>query len=182
LPDTDLLERIPEAADPGCNHSSSGQDLMMEAYLEESDWAFIVKVDAILEAVWREIGAGSEGARRRRRSPPRSAHASRETEECPIEISHFVDRVRRLRSEFAHDLCSIDKSIADVIDDRDDRPEFLRAFWPTGDACRISAPSSRTHRTDSELLRLGILQRTLMLLGFANADERRAPVKRASSA
>jgi len=94
-------------------------ELMLEIFRAKSDWEFIIKIDAMLEAAAKAV------VKKRLNSVPTelgedlsfdgfvdampmngrtSLLAFLKVDGCPNDVSGFIEAVRRLRNGFAHDI------------------------------------------------------------------------------
>src|SRR5450631_1797701 len=111
-------------------------ELMLEIFRAKSDWEFIIKIDAMLEAAAKAV------VKKRLNSVPTelgedlsfdgfvdampmngrtSLLAFLKADGCPEEISGFIEAVRRLRNGFAHDIRLTDAELIKLIKARPDK-------------------------------------------------------------
>jgi hypothetical protein len=123
---SDSLVWLIEQADRYCGHLGNGSKIMLNIYREESDWAFIIKIDALHETASRDLM--SRHLLARSPSQPAGFPVSEFVEGLPYQgrssilkllklcgcakqDQRFLDCTRRVRNAFAHDIRSINKTI-----------------------------------------------------------------------
>lgn len=138
-----VFQALLEVADEYGAPIGVGQDLIISLFQEQSDWAFIIQIDALNEAACRDIISRKlslDGL------PPASpeditAFVSALSFQgrtsvirllkmtgIPDHHSKFVDTVRTVRNVFAHDIKAVSRNLIDVITERNDKLALLKVL------------------------------------------------------
>jgi hypothetical protein len=161
-------------------------DLVATLARSESDWAFILKIDALLEAAAREIIR--RGLRRKvangiahgdslwndgvwdflDRLPmrgPTSILTLLDAAQCPAEEHDLFDSIHKMKKAYADDIALTGASLAALIARRPDRAQLLRTFSAMEDY--DEAALMKIFQDDGSFLRFCIVERTMRFLFFA---------------
>ena len=155
-------------------------ELMLEIFRAKSDWEFIIKIDAMLEAAAKAV------VKKRLNSVPTepgedlsfdgfvdampmngrtSLLAFLKVDGCPNDVSGFIEAVRRLRNGFAHDIRLTDAKLIEIIKARPDKSLLIKSL------CQIEeydeANLIKDYEKDDGYLRFGIADATLRFLIIA---------------
>ena len=161
-------------------------DLLIGLARSETDWSFILKIDALLETAARAILR--RGLMRRiangiahgdplwndglwayvdtlPTSGPGSILALLDAAQCPQAEQDFLGCVDKVKKAYAGDIGLLGLSLADLIRRRPDRARILKTFGAieAGD----DAALIRACEDDGAFLRYCILERTMRFLFFA---------------
>jgi hypothetical protein len=151
---------------------------IIEIYRADSDWEFILKIDALLEAAVRKVVRtnllGTKLVNKQKLEefidalPMRGRTSLIELLKavgCPDSEVALVDCVRRLRNAFAHDIVQMDSNLIDIIKKRNDKSHLIKAL------CYIEKYEEvgliQMYEKDGALLRYGIMHGTLIFLILA---------------
>jgi hypothetical protein len=154
-------------------------ELMLEIFRAKSDWEFIIKIDAMLEAASKAV------VKKRLNSVPNledevsfdgfvdampingrtSLLAFLKIDGCPNDVSGFIEAVRRLRNGFAHDIRLTDAKLIEIIKARPDKSQLVKSL------CQIEkydeANLIEEYEKDGGYLRYAIVDATLRFLIIA---------------
>jgi uncharacterized protein YutE (UPF0331/DUF86 family) len=154
------------------------EDLILEIWREGSDWAFILKIDAILETAAKEIitkglkielakiVADKEGLKDFIYALPMSGRTSivslLKVAKCSDEEINFIESVRKLRNAFAHNIRNVDASLLSIILNHKEKSRLIKFL------CAIEnydeADLIKTFESDGGQLRFGILDSAMRFL------------------
>jgi hypothetical protein len=150
-------------------------ETIAEIYRAESDWEFILKVDALLEAaVKKMVKTGLSGAGG---INPETVEAFIDTlplrgrtsllsllkgTGCAREEIDLIDCVRRVRNGFAHDILQIRLRLVEVIKKRSDKSQLIHGLSYIGNY--DEAELIKAYEDDGGLLRYSIFHGTLIFL------------------
>ena len=116
--------------------------LMNEIYKAKSDWEFILKIDALLEAATKEINksalklkigntfGGAEALSEFVEGLPMNGKSSLlhllKASGCPDNDSSFIEAVRRVRNSYAHNIKLADLTLIELIKRRPDKSHVIK--------------------------------------------------------
>ena len=116
-------------------------DLLLQIYKVGTDWEFILKIDALLEAATKQvIKKHLIGTQLMDKSQledfiealPIRGRTSLLTllkaTKCPPDLVALIECVRRVRNGFAHDIKQVNSRLLNVITARNDKTDLLRGF------------------------------------------------------
>ena len=164
-----------------CEAFGLPRDIVIDIYHSDTDWAFILKIQALLEAAAKEIIEHSInlklGEREIRNSMltdfvdslPMSGRSSLlkllESAGCPADTRGFLESTRRVRNAYAHNIKNINLSLLDLVLDRKDPSYLLKhlSAIENPDEAKLVSLIKKDHF----LLRFGILDETMRFLAFA---------------
>lgn len=168
-------------AEEFCRAMGLQDDLLRDIYRSDSDWAFILKVDSLLEVAMRRIVSdslkmeikgrvvGRKGVENFVATLPVSGKTSLlklvRVSGCPKDLCDFIESTRKLRNAFAHNIKLIDEKLLTVILDRDDSSSLLKNLSSV-EKYEEADLISRLDQ-DGDLLRFGILDSMLRFLTIA---------------
>lgn len=128
-----------EAADQYGAHLGIDKKTIISIYEEPSDWAFFLKVDAILETASKELIGRLMVVKLGRDEFPTANFVDAlnmdgrtgvfrllELSRCPADDLKFIKAVRRVRNAYAHDIHSISKTAVDLIAPFKDSADIIR--------------------------------------------------------
>jgi hypothetical protein len=186
------FQALVELADKYCGPIGVGQELIISLFQEQSDWAFIIQIDALNETACRDIIS-------RKLSLNGLAPVSEEEISAfvasmsyqgrtsiiklmtmagtPAEHMDFVEAVRVVRNAFAHDIRSVNRSLLDVIVERKDKTRLLKVLSYVGNF--DEEEMTRYIKDDPGILRFVILQQcmTFLYLIHINLRDRKEGAK-----
>jgi hypothetical protein len=164
-----------------CRAVGLPHDLILTIAQQDSDWAFIIKIDALLETAAKEIIRRALQLKILRRvfqnetltefieSLPVRGRTSLikllEAACCPIEDIGFIEATRRVRNAYAHNIKLVDVSLVDLIKQRGDKSELLKKLSSiaTFDEAKLLA----SYEKDPKFLRFCIVDAAMRVLFFA---------------
>jgi len=155
-------------------------DLMFKIFRADTDWEFILKIDALLETAVKAVIKKSLGFNNNGKfvgghldefieALPVNGRTSLvsllKKVGCPDDMIALVEAVRRLRNGFAHDIRQVDFKLIEVIKARGDKASLLRglssiANYKEGELIKM-------YEDDGKFLRFGIVDGTLRFLVMA---------------
>ena len=151
---------------------------ILDIYFATTDWEFILKIDALLEAAVKQVvktnlGAGSKINKDKLEAfidalPMRGRTSLVELlKACRCDESEvtLIDCVRRLRNGFAHDIVQVNDNLIDVIKKRNDRSYLIGglSYIENYDEDELI----KIYEDDGKMLRFGILHGTMIFLILA---------------
>ncbi|CAN7437921.1 hypothetical protein [Neorhizobium sp. LjRoot104] len=177
MSDASTFNALVELADRYCGPIGVGKDLIISLFEEQSDWAFIIQIDALNETACRDIISrllslgGLEPAKEEDISSFVSGMSYQgrtsvirllKMTGIPPEHTDFVDTVRTVRNTFAHDIRSVSRSLMDIIGERNDKSRVLKilSYIEQYDEEAVAEMFAK----DPALLRFVILQQCLTFL------------------
>jgi hypothetical protein len=169
-----------------CEALGLRKDLIMEIARTESDWAFILKIDALLETASKEIirrGLGrkilngiahndplwNDGLWGYVDSLPMNGKMSvlklLEAAGCPTEEHDFIEAVRGLKKSYANNIKVLGVALIELIKKRPDKTHLLKTLSAVENY--DEAGLIGIYEGDGGFLRFCILERTMRFLFFA---------------
>jgi hypothetical protein len=141
---TDRFGILLEEARKFCEAVGLHKDLILEIAKAENDWAFILKIDALLETASKEIirhglklkilnrVISNSGLDDFVDSLPINGKTSvlklLEAAGCPSEEHDFIEAARRVRNAYAHNIKLVDFCLIDLIKQRNDKTHLLKSL------------------------------------------------------
>ena len=183
--DSDRFEVLLRESRKFCKAVGLHDDLILQIFTADSDWSFIIKVDALLEAASKEVVRRSLGLTiggKEIKSDkldefvdalPMSGRASLlsllEATGCPSEHRHFIEAVRRVRNAYAHNIKNMDIPLFDLITRRSDKSHLLKNLSPISPENyeESSVIQMYTQAEGYKVLRFGIIDETMRFLIIA---------------
>jgi hypothetical protein len=178
---TTYLRRESEAL---CKALGLRENILTEAFQEESDWAFIIKIDALLEMACRELirkflrlEVQGEFLKNEKLDDfidslsivgRTSVLSLLEASSIPIDHRNFIRDVRTIRNRYAHDIRVIDASLVDTILARKDKTSLLKNLSAISEAGYKEAEFIELITKDPGLLRFTILDETMRFLAVVH--------------
>lgn len=170
-----------EEAQKFCAAVGLHDNLIDEIAKADSDWAFVLKIDALLETASKEIVRHALSLKVLNRvrqndllvefvdSLPINGRTSilklLEAAGCPLRDIGFIEATRRVRNAYAHNIKLVDVSLIDIIKQRGDKSEVLRKICAIDNY--VEADLIAMYEKDCRFLRFCILDATLRILFFA---------------
>ena len=164
-----------------CGALGLSDDLIPSIYRSDSDWAFILKIDALIETSVKEVikrslklevnGAfvGDAELEKFISRLPVSGKTSLSillrAANCDRDICDFIEATRRVRNAFAHNIRHADANLLTVIKTRPDWASLLKRLSPVDNY--NEAEWVKMIQADSGILRFSIFSYTLMFLTLA---------------
>ncbi|RWM13548.1 MAG: hypothetical protein EOR73_28530 [Mesorhizobium sp.] len=141
--DSTRFEHLFREANKFCSFIGLSDKLIIGIYKAPSDWEFILKVDALLEAAAKQAVKASMGIK----IGPEFISVDEFVDALPIngrtslvsllrvsrmgdEFCDAIQSVRMLRNAFAHDIRQIDEPLISVLLKRNDAVSLLRKLMP----------------------------------------------------
>jgi len=170
-----LFERMNEEAKQFSALIGIPDSTIIDIYKAPSDWEFILKIDALLEAAVRRVVKASllgsdlvdeDRLERFVDALPMRGRTSliellRATPCADTEIQ-LIDCVRRLRNGFAHDITEINSSLIEVIKKRNDKSALIKGLSYIENY--NEADLIKWYEEDGGFLRYGIIHGALVFL------------------
>ncbi|MGA2794736.1 MAG: hypothetical protein ABSE69_14645 [Roseiarcus sp.] len=170
-----------EEAQKFCAGVGLHKDLILEISESDSDWAFILKIDALLETATKTVVRHALRLKILNRvfhndalgefvdSLPINDRTSivklLDAAGCPTEDIGFIEATRRVRNAYAHQIKLVDVSLIELIKQRPDRSDLLRKL--SAIKTFVEADLIATYEKDHGFLRFCILDSTMRVLFFA---------------
>lgn len=161
-----------------CDAIGLPQETIIDVYRAGSDWEFILKMDALIEAAAKEVVKSNvKGTKLIDAAQLEvvlealpvngrvSLAALLKAANCPRDILDLVDAVRRVRNAFAHNIRLVDASLLDVLKNRKDKSELLRALSSVENFDEKKL--TEMYEKDKSLLRFAILDGSMRFLAMA---------------
>jgi hypothetical protein len=164
-----------------CKSLGLDQDLVLKIYKSDSDWVFLLRIDALLEAACKEVIRHGMRIKIMREtfqnellddfvdSLPMNGRTSLlkllEASGFPDEERGFIEAVRRARNVYAHNIRFSDVSLIDLIKGRGDKSFFIKnlsAIKTYKEADLISQ-----FEKDPKFLRFQVLDSAMRVLFYA---------------
>jgi hypothetical protein len=178
LADAETFTHLLEEADRYCGHLGVGKDVLIQTFREPSDWAFVIKIDALHETACRDTLSRLLMLRGVKGRDEETAAFANDLSfvgrssmlrligiaGCPDDEMRLIDAVRRVRNAFAHDVRAIGRPLLELILARQDRSHLLRTFSAIADEGYNEAVYLDLLKRDPGLLRFGILHQSMVFL------------------
>lgn len=177
----DRVDFLLSNAQKFCKATGLHDTLLIDIYHSDSDWAFILKIDALHEVAMKSVvtrslkmeikgrTVGADTVEEFVAALPVSGRTSLlklvRASGCPKDICDFIESTRKLRNAFAHDIKLIDQNLLSVIRGRKDSTYLLKNLSSV-EKYEESDLIERIER-DGHVLRFGILDATLRFLTMA---------------
>lgn len=186
----------PEESDPGkrfdylvlqgnkfCRAVGLQDNTALRIFNEDSDWAFLIKIDALIETACRETVKGLlrleiDGVAGTNDSLKRFAESLNvrgrpslidllEAAGCPDDNISFISSIRQLRNEYSHNIRNVEKKLETLINNHDQRKSLLKNLTQlTLDGYKES-DLTKAMQADPVFMRFAILDGTLSFLALA---------------
>jgi len=154
------------------------EELILKIFRAETDWEFIIKIDALLEAAAKHVIKAHLNLAESEDDDDAHAYdgfvdalpmngrtsllALLMINGCPSDMTNMIESVRRLRNGFAHDIRLTDSRLIDIIKGRPDKSHLIRTL------CQIDkydeAQLIKDFENDPGFLRFSIVDATLRFL------------------
>jgi hypothetical protein len=154
------------------------KNLMSEIFRAKSDWEFILKIDALLEAATKEIiksalklkvlkrFVGSEALSEFVEALPMNGKSSLlhllKATGCPDEDSSFIEAVRRVRNSYAHNIKLADLTLIALIKQRPDKSHVIKGLC--GIKNYVESDLIADYEKDGQFFRFCIADATMRVL------------------
>jgi hypothetical protein len=164
-----------------CRKVGLPPDLISTIAKQDSDWAFIIKIDALLETASKEVIREALRLQVLNRvfqndtladfvdSLPINGRISIVTllnaMHCPTEDIGFIEATRRVRNAYTHNIKLVDVALIDLIKQRGDKSELLKKL--SSIATFDKAKLIESYEKDPQFLRFCILDTAMRVLFFA---------------
>lgn len=170
-----------EEAQKFCLGIGLSKDLISLIAKADSDWAFILKIDALLETASKQIIRHALRLKILNRvfqndlltnfvkSLPINGRTSLvkllDAAACPPEDIAFIKATRRVRNAYAHNIKYVDVTLIDLIKQLPDKTELLKSL--SSIKAFDEANLIKSYEKDHHFLRFCILDATMRVLFFA---------------
>jgi len=170
-----------EEAQKFCEGVGLHKDLIREIIKTDSDWAFVLKVDALLESATKQI------LRKGLRIKLMNKVIQNDTLEgfvdslpmngrtgllklldaacLPPEELGFVETIRKVRNTYAHDIRFADVSLLELVKQRKDRTQIIK--YLSAIETYVEADLVASYENDPLFLRFCIIDSTMRFLFYA---------------
>jgi hypothetical protein len=194
-PQLDGAERFTillEESEKFCEGVGLHKNLVREIIKTDSDWAFILKIDALLESAAKHIVRTGLRIKLLNRvmqnetldgfvdSLPingRTGILKLLDAAClPPEELAFVETIRKVRNTYAHDIRFADVSLIELVKQRNDRSQLLK--YLSGIATYVEADLIDHYEHDPGFLRFCIIDSTMRFLFYSYHMAVKFPTKR----
>jgi hypothetical protein len=181
-----------EEAEKFCVGVGLPKDLLLTIAKADTDWAFILKIDALLETAAKEIIRHALRFKILNRvvhnealadfvdSLPVNGRVSLAkllgAAGCPPEEIGFLEATRRVRNAYAHEIKFVDLSLIALITQRSDKTELLKKL--SSIETFDEADLIKSYEKDRGFLRFGILDATMRFLFYAYHIAVKRPLKK----
>lgn len=165
-----------------CRELGVSEKLLLDIYAEPTDWAFLIKIDALHETTCKAIlrkrlilESGHSAGRnvlpddfvdRLPLNGTTSIVSLVRAAGCPSELCEFIRAVRRIRNAYAHDIRNVDKQLLSLITEFSDSRKILKVIAPIEDGFDLSSYEELVAK-DQKIVRFGILHETMRFLILA---------------
>ena len=169
-----------------CEDLGLRKGLISEITRTDNDWAFVLKIDALLETASKEVIR--RGLRRKvlngiaHNDPlwndalwdfidslPMRGKTSilklLEAADCPAEEHDFIDAIRKLKKAYANDIKSPGGGLIEIIKQSPDRAYILKSISAIENY--VEADMIKIYESDGGFLRFCVADRTMRFLFFA---------------
>lgn len=174
----DLQIKMFEDARKCCVALKIKGDIIFDLYTAKSDWEFIIKVDALLEAACKEALKAVLHIQAGRKKLPQGSLdtfidalpiAGRISITALLKAAKFsefmrkaIEAIRTLRNAYVHDIRQVGSSLQTVLSRRSDRYSVLKQIIPGG--MLDDKGLWNMYEADPKMLRFFILETTLDIL------------------
>jgi hypothetical protein len=179
--DDGRFEFLLQASQKFCEAVGLHKDLILQIAKTDTDWGFILKIDALLETAAKEIlthslkldifgkASSNDDLKEFVNLLPMNGRTSLlallRAAGCPPEEHGFIESVRRVRNAYAHDIKYIDVSLIELIKRRGDKAQLIKnlsAIEKYNEAALI-----HSYEKDGGMMRFGILDSAMRFLFYA---------------
>jgi hypothetical protein len=194
-PQPDGLERFTillEESEKFCEGVGLHKNLIREIMKTDSDWAFILKIDALLESAAKHIVRTGLRIKLLNRvmqnetlddfvdSLPINGRTGILTlldADClPPEELAFVETIRKVRNSYAHNIEFADVRLIELVKKRNDRPQLIK--YLSGITNYVEADLITHYERDPGFLRFCVIDSTMRFLFYSYHMAVKFPTKR----
>jgi len=183
--ESDRFEFLLRESRKFCKAVGLHEDLILQIFTADSDWSFIIKIDAVLETASKEIvrrslklTTGGKEIKSDKLDEFVDALATSgrvsllsllEAAGCPSDNRYFIEAVRRLRNAYAHNIKNMDVPLFDLIMRRPDKSHLLKNLSPISpeNYQESSVIQLYAGAEGNKVLRFGIIDETMRFLIIA---------------
>jgi hypothetical protein len=164
-----------------CEGVGLHKDLILQIFRTDSDWAFVLKIDALLESASKQIIRRSIRLKVLNRSVSNSVLEDfvdslpingrtsllrlLEAAGCPAEEHGFIEAIRRVRNAYAHNIRFVDTTLIELIKQRGDKSHLIKNLSAIENY--IESDLIASYERDGGFLRFGIIDSAMRFLFFA---------------
>jgi hypothetical protein len=177
----DRFAALFEEAQKFCLAVGLPKDLILAIYHAESDWAFILKIDALLETASKEIIRHALHLKVLNRvvrtdslaefvdSLPINGRVSLakllDAAGCPSEELGFITAIRRVRNAYAHNIKFVETSLIDLVNQLPDKKDLLKNL--SSIRTFVEDELVKMYEKDHKFLRFCIIDAAMRVLFYA---------------
>lgn len=181
-----------EESEKFCSGVGLHKDLIREILKTDNDWAFILKIDALLESAARQILRAGLRIKLLNRviqnetldgfvdALPMNGRTGLlkllDAACLPPEELGFVETIRKVRNLYAHDIHFADVSLIDLIKQRNDKSQLIKHL--SAIETYVEADLIVSYERDPGFLRFCVIDSTLRFLFYAYHMAVKFPKKR----
>jgi hypothetical protein len=177
--DDGRFEALLAASNKFCEAKGLSQDLVLDIYRTDSDWAFVLKVDALVETASKDIirhalqlrvlgktiGGLDEFVDALSMNGRTSVLNLLKAVGCPSEELGFITTIRRVRNLYAHKIEYAEISLVDLIKNHNEKANLIKHLSAIENY--VEDDLLEMYQTDPKSLRFGILDSTMRVLFYA---------------
>lgn len=175
------IQHLLDEAAKCCQALGLHPNTMLEIFKSDSDWGFILKIDALIETAAKEVIRGilrpnmnndhftNDELQRFASGLPMNGKTSLlkllQAARCDPDICDFIEATRNVRNTFAHNIRHANDSLLTVIQTRQDWRALLKRLTPI-----INYQDEewlKLVEADNKLMRFSVLHYTLVFLTLA---------------
>jgi hypothetical protein len=177
----DQFSILMEESERFCEGVGLKKDLIRQIIETDTDWAFILKIDALLESAARHIIRTGLRIKLLNRvmqnetldefvdSLPINGRTSivklLDAAQLPPEELGFVETIRKVRNIYAHDIASADISLIDLIKQRNDKTQLIK--YLSGIETYVEKDLIAHYERDPGFLRFCVINSTMRFLFYS---------------
>lgn len=181
-----------EESENFCKGIGLHKDLVREILRTDSDWAFILKVDALLESAAKQILRTGLRIKLLNRviqnetldefvdALPMNGRTGLlkllDAACLPPEEIGFVETIRKVRNTFAHEIRFADVSLIELVKQRNDKSQLLK--YLSAIETYVEADLIARYEKDPAFLRFCVIDSTMRFLFYAYHMAVKSPIKR----
>ncbi len=173
-----------------CNAIDVSEATINQIFQEETDWAFLIKIDALLETASKEL----IGNKLRFKNADPANEIAKLVQKLNVngkvsvvaflkavgvhkDYRDFISEVRNLRNSYAHNLHSIEMTLAQLLDGQNDKNATLRKLMPFCEDDPLNVINRKIDESP-DIIRNTIVAQTLSFLSEAYGIQLHSKPKR----
>jgi hypothetical protein len=177
----DEFSILMEESEHFCESVGLHKDLIRQIIRTDTDWAFILKIDALLESAAKYIvrtGLRIKLLNRVMQNEALDAFVDNlpingrngilkllDAAQLPPEELGFVENIRKVRNIYAHDISSADTSLIDLVKNRNDKSQLLK--YLSGINTYVEKDLIARYERDPGFLRFCVINSTMRFLFYS---------------